>query len=178
VAAVTCSSSTCSVSICNPGYYDFDKVCTNGCECQGSAVATCALPTGVTLSGPGTGATVSGNLIAGTETWYTATFTGNTAAGYHPFVTFTSNPNGEYVFDIFTSCTGGQGALACGLETGSLPTGVTAWETQYAPSGGLTPNPNSPGFMAIPALPAVLIHVYRAAGAPVDCAPYTLGINN
>jgi hypothetical protein len=174
VAAVSCSSSTCSVSTCNPGYYDLNKVCTDGCECQGSAVATCASPTGVTLSGPGSGATVSGNLVLGTETWYTATFTGNTSAGYHPYVTFSSNPNGEYVFDMLTSCSGVQGIPACGLESGNLPTGITAWDTQYTSAG----NPNSLGWVPIAALPPVIIHVYRAASAPVDCNPYTLAITN
>src|SRR5581483_5383293 len=134
VGSVQCTSSTCSVKTCGPNYYDIDGICGDGCECQGTIVTTCAMPHTVALSGPGTSANVSGNLVpaVGTSDWYTVTFGNNKATNYHPHVVFQTNPGSEYVFDIEANCSGGN--LACGVEKNDAgvalrSTGLTNWET-------------------------------------------------
>src|SRR5579883_583103 len=46
VAATTCTSGTCGITACQPGFYDLDGQCANGCECQAMPPSggTCAMP--------------------------------------------------------------------------------------------------------------------------------------
>jgi hypothetical protein len=179
VSATTCSGGNCTVQTCDAGYYDVDGLCSDGCECAASAVASCASPTVLSLSGLGTSAVATGNLIpTGTSDWYQATFSGNTSASYHPLVTLSTNTNSEYMFDVLSACPTSSGtssvSLACGVETGNSSTGVTTWEVMYA-SGVYF---SSPYFIPITPVGTILIHVYRAPGAAVDCTPYTLTVSN
>jgi hypothetical protein len=126
---------------------------------------------------------VSGNLIptATTDTWYRVTFSiMNRVAAYHPHVVFMTNPGGEYVFDVETNCTGGNETCTekfdAGAEAGAFrhSVGLTEWEEFY--NAGVDTVDAS--FLAIPSVGTVLIHVYRASGAPVDCNNYTLTVSN
>jgi hypothetical protein len=106
-----------------------------------------------------------------TSTWVTVTFTGNTSLNYHPQVALTGNPNSEYVFDIYNTCSGGN--PACGTEGGTA-VGDTVWETSY--TGG---DPSS-AFLPIPPVGTggqVWIQVRKVSG-PVDCNAFTLTVSN
>jgi hypothetical protein len=180
VAGEACSGGTCGVGSCAQGYYDIDGICSNGCECKSTTTGTCTAPVVETAMTPGQQISINGNLVpAGTDTYYRFTFTGNGASNYHPRVTLAGNPGSEYVFDVMTnrSATTCGTSLTCGTETGTHAAAVTDWEVAYA--GAIFPP--GPNFIAIPAVGSggtVIVHVYRASGAPVDCNGYTLVVNN
>jgi hypothetical protein len=174
VTGTTCSAGVCTITSCTSTYYDIDGVCSDGCECHATLPATCAAPTLVTLSGPGTSQNVSGNLVpTGTSSWIQVTFTGNTATTFHPHVAFMTNPGAEYVFDIETNCTG-TGLGGCPDITGGATLALTNWEKYYQAGVDFV----DAHFAAIPAVGTIYIHVYRASGAPVDCNSYTLTVSN
>jgi hypothetical protein len=177
IGSVTCTSSNCQVATCGPGYFDIDGLCADGCECQQTTVGTCAAPRTVSLTGPGSTANVTGNLVpTGKEDWFTVTFTLPKATNYHPHVVFMTNPGGEYVFDVESNCSGGN--LACTEKNDAgvalHSTGLTAWETFYSAGVDFV----DASFVQIPSVGTILVHVYRATGAPVDCLAYTLTISN
>lgn len=164
VSATACSSGSCVVSACAAGYYDINQMCGDGCECQASALGTCASP--IVLSNA---ASYTGVLVPqGADTWFQVTFTGNTATStFHPYITLSVNPNSEYAFDVESDCTGST--ITCA--------GSTTWETSYS---GSTASTTGQTFAPIVVgnSGTVLVHVYRAMGAAVDCSPYTLSISN
>jgi hypothetical protein len=166
VSQLGCSGGACGVVSCASGYYDIDQSCTDGCECQASALGTCSAPTMLTNATTYTGVLVP----AGAQAWFQVTFVGNTnVSTFHPLVSLSTNPNAEYVFDIDADCTGNT--ISCAAST--------IWETSYS---GVSPeaDPTNAAFTPIVVGNAgtVLIHVYRAPGAPVDCSPYTLTVSD
>jgi hypothetical protein len=183
VGGTTCTNSACAITSCSPGYYNLDDLCGNGCECKATTVQACATPSIITLNGPGSSSTETGNLVSGTDAWYQVTFSSNKATTYHPHVVLTTNPGNEYEFDIETNCTGGNAAcgekLDAGPEAGAFTrsTGLSNWEVFYQPGVDFV----DANFQPIPLVNAsgtVFIHVYRASGAPEDCNTYTLTVSN
>jgi hypothetical protein len=177
VSGVSCSGSTCAITGCMPGFSDFNGACGDGCECATNPATTCATASFISLTGPGTpGTTASGTLAAGGDAWYQVNFTGNTAPNYHPFVSLTTNPGSEFVFDVLSSCSGGT-PVGCMDSPGA---GLSTWEIAYAtfPAGqGPFSSPNGQPGQFIGTTSA-LIHLYRASGAPPDCQQYTLTFQN
>lgn len=185
VTGAACTNNTCNVSMCSSGCYDFDKMYTNGCECCDSTYGhTCANATsGGMLTVGGTPATFTGQIpeAAGGD-WFAVTFSGENDTAFHAAVTFTTNTNTAYVFDIVKGTCSGAG-LTCGTE-GGTSTGDTTWETSYSgPNPAGDPNSKNPAgasnFIAIPALGTLFIHVHRKdmTTAPTSCDSYTLKIS-
>ncbi|MBK8255919.1 MAG: hypothetical protein IPK82_25040 [Polyangiaceae bacterium] len=167
-----CTSGACAIQSCQPGYYNVDGLCSGGCECQASGVSqSCASPQSLGTVNIGQTVTTSANLVPnGVEAWYTVTFTGNTNASYHPRVRLTTNPGSAYQFDIRTNCAGGT--IACGTE-GGVSNAVTDWETFVTGTAGYY-NPIPP----VGNNGTILIHVFRKAGQPLSCSPFTLSVSN
>jgi hypothetical protein len=180
-ASFTCTASTCSVATCAAGYYDLNRICSDGCECHAISIGTCAAPIVESTLTPGQEISLNGNLVpAGADSYYLVTFTGNASSTYHPRVNLAGNPGDEYVFDVFdntTACTAALTPLSCSSE-GTLSTGLTDWEVWYGSQAVFPPGPNFAPIPPVGSGGSVLIHVYRATGAAVDCNPYTLVINN
>ncbi len=173
-ALTQCNSGACVIQSCQGGYFNVDGLCSGGCECQASGVSqSCSTPASLgTINVGQAPITTSANLVPlGVEAWYTVTFTGNTNASYHPHVKLTVNPGSAYQFDIRSNCAGGT--LSCGVE-GGVSNGVTDWETfNGAGSVGyydVIPPVGNNG--------TILIHVFRKAGQPLSCSPFTLQISN
>ncbi len=169
-----CTSGACAIQACQPGYYNVDGLCSGGCECQASNVAqSCNTPTSLgTINVGGPAITTSANLVPlGVEAWYTVTFTGNGSSSYHPRVRFTVNPGNAYQFDIRTNCAGAT--LGCGIE-GGISNAMVDWEVfNTGPLPGYY-NPIPP----VGNNGTILIHVFRKAGQPLSCQPFTLQISN
>jgi len=168
------TSSTCGIVTCDPGCYDIDKQYADGCECCNDTVGkSCAAATALgTLSLGAAPVTTPGKLPNPTDgDWFQVTFNSESNTAFHGLIQLTTG-GGEYVFDVIQgSCSGGP--MSCG-EGGSC-TGKTAWEESY--SGPNPPaDPTNPGFVPIPAVGAVWIHVYRANTATETCNPYTLSV--
>jgi len=173
VSLSQCSGGACQIQACQGSYYNVDGQCSGGCECLASPVSKqCNAPISLGTVNVGQTITTSANLVpAGTDAWYTVTFTGNTNASYHPRVRFTSNPGNQFQFDIRVNCAGNS--LACGLE-GGVANAITDWETFFSngPGGYYNPIP------AVGSGGTVLIHVFRKAGQPLSCSPFTLQVSN
>lgn len=168
VMATTCTGGACGIGACDPGYLNFNGSYTDGCECHDNPYArTCAAAGNVaTLGVPGSGS-ASGTLpVAGEEAWFQVALTSKNCSA-HPVLTLSTNPNNEFLFDVYTNCSGT--AVACSGEGGSC-TGKTTWETQYTNTNPAC-NAASPAFQGIPAV--VWVRVYRATGAPT-CDAWTL----
>lgn len=190
VSAVSCTPSgttgVCTVTACASGYYDLAGGCTNGCECKAAGESgVCTAPTALGSIAVGAAAiTTVGNLpAAGTEGWYSVTFTGESNTAYHPTVSISQPVAGEYVFDIKSNCSGGT--LAACNTAGDQPTAsaLVSWGDSYIASA----DPVAYGgdvshFSPIPAVGnggTVLIRVYRAAVvATATCNSFTLTIKN
>jgi hypothetical protein len=122
---------------------------------------------------PGRSATYTATLVPGTtSTWVTVTFNDNTNLAYHPHVTLTTNPNSEYVFDIYNTCNGSN--PACGTEGGTA-VGVTDWETFY--TAGDPSHPATFQSIQVGTGGQVWIQVRKVSG-PVDCNAFTLTISD
>ena len=68
---------------------------------------------------------VSGQLpVAGEEDWLQVTFNNEGNKAFHGHIVFTTNPNGEFAFDVDANCA--PAPLACGEGGGC--TGKTEWE--------------------------------------------------
>ena len=118
----------------------------------------------------GGNASATGSLpVANNESWFSVVFSQNTNLSYHPHVLFTSNPSGEFAFDVLSNCSGA--VLTCPDQSNGPATTQREWEVKYT-AGDST----SPGFVPIPSQ-AVWIRVYRAAGA-ANCDEYTLSVSN
>jgi hypothetical protein len=119
---------------------------------------------------------------AGADTWLAITFAGNTSTTYAPHITLSTNPGNEYLFDVLTSCTtdAAPPTLACGIEA-TTSTGVSAWSVSFTGVDPNAPADSPTNYGPIPPVGSggtVIIHVYRAASAPVDCNSYVLTIGN
>jgi hypothetical protein len=174
---VACNSSVCAITGCSAPYFNVDGVCGNGCECKATPQVACSAPTALVLSGVGTSNSTGGNLVPiGSSTWYAVSFTGYNASTFHPKIALTTNPGGEYLFDVETNCSGGdvlcQELTDAGASAHSV--GLTVWEKSYNSGVDFVDS----GFLPIPSLGTLLVHVYRAGAAPVDCNSYTLTVSN
>jgi Cys-rich repeat protein len=165
-----CMSGMCVVTGCQMGYYDVDGQWGDGCECLADSFsAMCAAPTGLGNVPIGTSIVRTGNLVpSGNEDWFQVTFNGDhSSLSFHAQVQLTTNPNGWFVFDVFSDCA--PTSVNCADAAG---TGLIWWEIYWKDqtSGAYNPikdfgNANT-----------VYIRVRRIAGA-VTCDNYTLTIS-
>jgi hypothetical protein len=175
-----CNNGSCSILSCQAGWYDIDGTCNNGCECAGSNTSeTCSSANNLTPTALIVGQSITpfkSNLIPAlisgnpNAAWFLITFSNNGAStAYHPKITLT-DPLGEFVMDVVTSC--GGAAFTCGAENTSA-SAITLWETSF--TGPNPPaDPSNIGYSDIYAGP-VYVHVYRKTGKPVTCNQFTLG---
>jgi hypothetical protein len=108
VAGTSCASSSCVITGCNSTYFDLDLMCTDGCECARSPVATsCAAPQAIGTIVLGASTTSSANLVpAGTEAYYSVTFPASGDPMHHATIALTSNPGTEFRVETLLSCSG------------------------------------------------------------------------
>ncbi len=157
------ASKTCipQADCCTPAGACCDD--TIGKTCQ-AATPQAALAIGQTVTATGLLTT------SGQEDWLEVTFNNESNPSFHGHILFTSNPNGEFVFDVASNCTGTL--RTCGTEGGSCQ-GKIEWEEQYSPGLDTT----SPGFQPIPAIGKTYIRVYRKSGGTPTCDPWALSIS-
>lgn len=177
VGTYTCSTTTgaCGIGTCNSGCYDLDMMYADGCECCDDPLGkTCQAPTGEGQLSLGQSVNVQGQLPAANESdWMQVSFSNEGTKTFHAKITFTANPNNEFVFDLSSDCNGTL--IACGTEGGTCQA-KTEWEEFYGSQA--TGNPGDPNWAPIPALPALYIRVYRASGSPaVTCDQWALTIS-
>jgi hypothetical protein len=171
VQMFTCTMGTCGIGSCNPGCYHLTMNEMDGCECCDDPLGKmCSVATGVGPIGIGGNASETGKLPGmNEEDWLQVTFNGdNNNKSYHPHITFSANPNGEFAFDIYGSC--GGAPIGCG-EGGSCSQ-KTDWEVFYGATMG---NPGDPNWAPLPAVGTVFVRVYRVAGGQT-CDQWTLAI--
>ncbi len=166
------TSSTCAIKDCNAGCYDLDMQYANGCECCDDPLGkSCGSPTGAGQLAIGQTVSKSGQLpVAGESDWIQVTFSNEGNKAFHALVTFATNPNNEFAFDIDSDCS--PTSLPCG-EGGSC-TGKTTWEVFYGAQA--TGNPGDPSWQPIAPIGSVYIRVYRVSGGPT-CDQWTLNIS-
>jgi hypothetical protein len=176
VATYTCSTSTgaCGIGMCNSGCYDLNMMYSDGCECCDDTLGkSCQTPTGEGQLTLGQTVNVQGQLpVANESDWLQVSFSNEGTKTFHANITFTANPNNEFVFDLASDCNGTL--IACG-EGGSCQ-GKTQWEEFYGSQA--TGNPGDPNWQPIGALPALYIRVYRASGSTTaTCDQWALAIS-
>jgi hypothetical protein len=166
------TSSTCGIKDCKAGCYDLNGQYSDGCECCDDTLAkTCGAPTGLGQLGVGQTVTQTGQApAAGESDWLQVTFSGEGNKAFHAHITLTTNPNGEYAFDLDSDCT--PTPIAC-AEGGGC-TSKTDWEVFYGAQA--TGNPGDPNWQPISPIGTLLIRVYRVAGNP-SCDQWTLTVS-
>ena len=183
--APICTAGSCSVSSCSTGYYDVDSKFNTGCECkaQGGEPSgeSCAAAVGLgTLKDNGGQTTATGNIVPGGESdWYSfyaQDLADTTCDNFYARVRFTSNPSGQFMFEVYRGgC--GTGNKLC---NGSVD---FDWRTDYA--GAECPcvvaaegkvgtnlhicNDNSATFY---------VRVFRKDGFATTCDSYTIEATN
>jgi hypothetical protein len=176
VVTTNCMNGSCGISTCTAGWYDFDASYAKGCNCQESTNGTsCATATVVPPLTLGSSTTVSGNLpTSDGENWFQISFTGAaTDKTYHPEITFTTNPENEFVIDVAPSCSGAP--LSCGDVDAAAS--VTTWEEFYASKdAGTVPSEFKP-IAPVGAGGVVLVRVHRANPGS-NCDGYELTISD
>jgi hypothetical protein len=176
VASYTCSTTTggCGIGMCSPGCYDLDSMYSDGCECCDDTLGkSCQTPTGEGQLTLGQTVNVQGQLPAANESdWLQVSFSNEGTKTFHASISFTANPNSEFVFDLASDCNGTL--IACG-EGGSCQ-GKTQWEEFYGSQA--TGNPGDPNWQPIGALPALYIRVYRTStSTTLTCDQWALAIS-
>jgi len=123
----TVSAGTCHISACSSGWFDFDGVYSNGCECQqdtydlvnGSAGDSCAAARDVgTLTDNNADVVYyAGNILGATDgndsDWYVfyASDTGDSSCdNQHVRIQLSSNPGDRFRFNVYK---GGCGSQVC-----------------------------------------------------------------
>jgi hypothetical protein len=119
-----------------------------------------------TLTLGGTDSATGLITAAGEEDWIVIDFNNVGSTAFHAHVTFTTNPNNEFVFDAYSDCKGAL--LTCG-EGGDC-TGKTDWEVSYAQG-----DPTGTTFAPVP-VGAVYVKIYRAASSTLNCDSWALSI--
>jgi hypothetical protein len=163
----------CGIATCTSGCYDLDGVYSDGCECCDDTIGkSCTSPTGEGTLSLGQVVNVQGQLPGANESdWVQVTFSNESTTTFHANVTFTSNPNNEFVFDIASDCSGTL--LACG--DGGDCQAKTQWEVYYQTTD--PPLATGTTWAPIPAIGTVNIRVYRAStSATPTCDQWALSI--
>jgi len=175
VGTYTCGTSgatqgQCGIGMCTAGCYDLDKMYSDGCECCDDTLGkSCTSPTGEGTLSLGQVVNVQGQLPAANESdWIQVTFSSESTNTFHGKISFTANPNNEFVFDISTDCNGTL--KACG--EGGTCQAMTTWEEYYAQG-----DPTGTTWAPIPAVGTVNIRVYRAStSTTLTCDQWALSI--
>jgi hypothetical protein len=182
VSATSCTAGSCGVTTCAATWFDVDKACANGCECQQktvSAICSAAIPMASTPLALGTNVAVVANLVSGSDAYYQISFASNTDLSFHPKIVLTGS--GEFFFDVQNSACGASPACtdrgsASGLQASTTGT----WETKYVSSAGAVDvsGYDAPGFATITNASTLWVHVYRPAGYATTCNNFTLTAYN
>lgn len=166
--------SGCGIGVCSAGYWDYDHIFGNGCECDltgGGASCSAAHSLGPVAVG-GT-ASASANIGPGTSAWFSASFAPNPSGARGGVPTITVSPPGAFSIQVMPNCAGGSFVCtASGDVVNSSSPGITtfAW--------GDTTSPTAFTSQAQPAWPTnVIIQVTRAS-TPTTCgeAAFTLSV--
>jgi hypothetical protein len=173
VATTLCQGGACAISTCVTGWFDFDASYATGCNCQVSTNGTsCAAATVVPPLTLGGSMSLSGNILTATgENWFQITFGGAaTNKAYHPEITFMTNPENEFVFDVVATCSGSPISCADLPEAGT----VTTWEEFYSDAGAGGTEPVAPVGNA----GEVFVRVRRANPTKSNCDGYELTVSD
>jgi len=195
----TVSPGTCYISSCSSGFFDFDSVYSNGCECKqdtydygnkgGNSCAN-GRSMGTFQDNNSTIRTRTGNLLSKTsgadEDWYrfNAVDVADTSCDqFSVRVRFKSNPGG-YVFDVYRI--NGLGGDVCGgaQKECSASTDYERKMDFKSISGstvtGQCPctNDSNSTNMCLDDTAKYAVRVYRPAGVEVNCSSYTLEVSN
>ncbi len=198
--ATTCVNGACAVLTCSPGYGDFDESFATGCECDpdgNEADNTCSTANNlgeVHDNNTSDDKVVTGRLSAlgdvdyfvvqAVDDQYTSP-----VENFHVDVRFTSNPDQEFVFDVWRStgsaCAGG---ITC-VDIPGTATDYFSWYTDFQgnPCGSTScawgelncitsRTGNAPECTDNTAY--FVVAVKRAGSAIPTCNPYTLRITN
>jgi len=145
VSSLVCNDGTCDVTGCDPGYFDTDGVCNDGCECAdaGTGGTSCAAAADLGTIFAGQTTDVTDNLpAAGQQAWYQLTFgLGGTPS---PKVTLTPG-TGEFIFTVLAPpcnslpiCTGTlcrpgpPGTYLVGVTRGAGPLNCASYQLSFS----------------------------------------------
>jgi hypothetical protein len=185
-ATSVCTSGTCRIASCSPGWFDTDATYGTGCECASEpfdGTQTCggayALPVGSCTDSPACDYSFTGKITSATDVdcfTFTATDVADTLCDtYNVDIRFTSNPGTQFQMAVYrlTDCT----TPVCPSSTDSY-----SWYTDfrsgtlgecpcrtynYAGAGLCTDNTARYSFC-----------VSRRAGFPTNCDAYTIRVSN
>jgi hypothetical protein len=204
VAATACVASNCTITSCSGAFTDNNGTCSDGCECGNSTTATSCGGGNLATLTPGQSmtpfkSTLMPALVGGVpnSAWFAITFNGNTttvfngsaAGSYHPKITLT-DPNGEFVMDVQTNCSGSTISTCTAAGEKGNSQGVTTFETYYLGAGPpAAPNPSgdptskdingNSKFTAISVTGTLYVHVYRKnPNSGTTCNQYTLSASD
>jgi len=181
--------------VCQNGWYDVNKVYSDGCECADTIYGlSCAAATSVPALNAGDVRNLTSVLPAtGTEEiWFAITFSTPVGPSYKPHLAFTSNPNNEYLFDLYTNC---ARSLVQGCSSGgdvSSPVNLTSYDIsptggdQGSTTGGDCSNRSNTGNCTPPYSPppaissngVVFVRVHRSNTNVVTCNSFTLQVTD
>jgi hypothetical protein len=179
--------------VCQNGWYDVNKVYSDGCECADTIYGlSCAAATSVPSLVAGDVRNLTSTLPAsGTEEiWFAITFAQSLGPSYKPHLGFTAG-GGEYLFDIYTDCSRHlpQGCFTAGDV--SSPVNLTSYDIavtagDQGATGGECGNGSvhgncTPAYSPPPAISSsgvVFVRVHRANTNVVSCNSFTLQVTD
>ncbi len=202
---VACIAGKCGIGKCGPGLFDVDLDMSNGCECSADSnygvlgnVCGNAIELGDMPDGSNT-VTAKGNLMPGEDADWFHFYAkdqpdDNTCDQFDVRVKFASNPNSQFIFDVYRkSCAGADQVCTGSLEHswstsfyGDAPTGSDA-KPQVKTYGDVAVSPvpekageckcvamkPEPNFNGLPGMNLCsdnsahyYVRVYRKAGIP------------
>jgi hypothetical protein len=192
-ASPSCNSGNCEIDSCTATYYDINNSDGDGCECKedsnesGGDTCDTAYVIGALADGGDT-ATYTGNIVPGGDSdWFSFTATDQADVQCDLLdikVEFTSNPDSQFILDVYRgSCAGGNN-LCIGSDAFS-------WSTNFYDEGlGECPCHSTPSYTSDDIIPAPAgnlcedqsatywVRVYRSPGKAVSCSTYEIQVSN
>ena len=177
-----CDGGTCRILACAAGFYDRNRLFSDGCECQADTHAnTCGTATDIGTLPAGALTARSGNLAEPSDSdWFRVTFATSASCSWRPRITLSTG--GEPIaLQVFTGCSSsgsGTGGFSC-TEGGTSGGGSdrTSWDYNNSTSCGdrldIDNVPGTGSYITIPT--TVWIRVF-ATGSSASCLNYTLTI--
>jgi hypothetical protein len=192
-ATPSCNSGNCEIDSCTATYYDINNSDGDGCECQEdsneSSGDTCDTASVLgALADGGNSTTYTGNIVPGGDSdWFSFTATDQVDLSCDKLdikVEFTSNPNSQFVLDVY------RGSCATGSNL-CIGSDAFSWSTNFYEGGlGECPCHATPSYTSDDIIPAPAgnlcedqsatywVRVYRSAGKPVSCSTYEIQVSN
>jgi hypothetical protein len=193
-ATSACSGGGCIIQSCSGNFVDVDGVYSNGCECADDPTEatagngdTCGAVVVLSTLDEGGSQSVTGKIAtSGDEDWYQVQFNDNADVSgscdpFRPNITFSSNPGGEFAFQMYTTaCAGNAPCGTANLTSFDYFSGTTGGNASGTPTNDCCVTFNS-GNVATNTCAnqtqTLRIRVVRASGNPT-CDSYTLLIKN